>query len=602
MVKITSGTWKCVIPHCKSRARAPGHYFPKDTELRKKWIKAISMSHVPDEKIKKCRICHLHFDESSYIINLQRRRLKIDAIPNRNLSTGNETDDSQSSASTVPEEEEEEEKEEKEEDEEMDDVTETVATQSFLDVYKSYIRTVNFLEKEKAILKNNVDIEEETQQETQPEILRIVEEEKTILENNVDIEEGTQREIQPEIVRTVEEEKAILENNVDIEEGTQQETQSCNNVGLNKTWELSLYELHRTPQDAITDNTEIAVSPRSLHSELMCPICLDMLKKTMTTKECLHRFCSDCIITALRSGNKECPTCRKKLVSKRSLRPDPNFDLLISKIYPSRDEYEAHQERVLAKLNKSHSQAALVNSITEGIKLQSQNRPQRSRKNANESENASNATSYNNTPNISAPTTPNPSTNIANQSDSSQSATGPLNSGGTTSRNSTTPSPNPANQISKPSKRQKSLQNSENDSSSAEAETGGGDSMVDTEGEGPSEPLMLNEIELVFKPHPTEMAGDNSLIKALKENSIRYIKTTANATVDHLSKYLAMRLTLDLDTELSESDRLLNFCIYIAPSPGQLVVLSGSQTLRQVNDKFWRVNRPLEMYYSWKKT
>lgn len=61
--------------------------------------------------------------------------------------------------------------------------------------------------------------------------------------------------------------------------------------------------------------------------------------------------------------------------------------------------------------------------------------------------------------------------------------------------------------------------------------------MVDTEGEGPSEPLMLNEIELVFKPHPTEMAGDNSLIKALKENSIRYIKTTANATGNnHLKK------------------------------------------------------------------
>ena len=128
----------------------------------------------------------------------------------------------------------------------------------------------------------------------------------------------------------------------------------------NKTWELSLYELHRTPQEAITDNTEIAVSPRSLHSELMCPICLDMLKNTMTTKECLHRFCQDCIITALRSGNKECPTCRKKLVSKRSLRPDPNFDALISKIYPSRDEYEAHQARVLAKLNKQHSTSALT--------------------------------------------------------------------------------------------------------------------------------------------------------------------------------------------------------------------------------------------------
>lgn len=184
-------------------------------------------------------------------------------------------------------------------------------------------------------------------------------------------------------------------------------------IGLNKTWELSLYELHRTPQEAITDNTEIAVSPRSLHSELMCPICLDMLKKTMTTKECLHRFCSDCIVTALRSGNKECPTCRKKLVSKRSLRADPNFDLLISKIYPSRDEYEAHQERVLAKLNKSHSREALVQSITVGMKAQSQNRPNRSRK-ANETvgaenpeEGASTASNNNGSSTVAEPTVSN---------------------------------------------------------------------------------------------------------------------------------------------------------------------------------------------------
>ena len=34
------------------------------------------------------------------------------------------------------------------------------------------------------------------------------------------------------------------------------------------------------------------------------------------------------------------------------MRADPNFDALIAKIYPCRDEYEAHQERVLAKLNK----------------------------------------------------------------------------------------------------------------------------------------------------------------------------------------------------------------------------------------------------------
>lgn len=326
---------------------------------------------------------------------------------------------------------------------------------------------------------------------------------------------------------------------------------SAEQVGLNKTWELSLYELNRTPQEAITDNTEIAVSPRSLHSELMCPICLDMLKKTMTTKECLHRFCSDCIITALRSGNKECPTCRKKLVSKRSLRPDPNFDLLISKIYPSRDEYEAHQERVLAKLNKSHSQAALVNSITEGIKIQLQNRPQRARKTANEPE-----TTPNNTPNTSAPSTPTPLQNEVREPvpvpvPPALSTAAPVPQSVAPASAPTLPQPltpqtnqqihqpsaqpqssHPPVQSSlypKPPKRAKSVHNSENESAGSSVEAGGHDSSVG-EGDGPSEPVTINEIELVFKPHPTEMGGDNSLIKALKENSVRYIKTTANAS------------------------------------------------------------------------
>lgn len=114
-------------------------------------------------------------------------------------------------------------------------------------------------------------------------------------------------------------------------------------------WQLSLYEQNRQPHQVITDKTKIAISPRSLHNELMCPICLDILKNTMCTKECLHRFCQECIITALRSGNKECPTCRKKLVSKRSLRSDPNIDELIAKIFPKREEYDAHQEEMMLK-------------------------------------------------------------------------------------------------------------------------------------------------------------------------------------------------------------------------------------------------------------
>ncbi|XP_050422512.1 E3 ubiquitin-protein ligase RING2 [Adelges cooleyi] len=333
---------------------------------------------------------------------------------------------------------------------------------------------------------------------------------------------------------------------------------SADPMGLSKTWELSLYELHRKPQEAITDSTEIAVSPRSLHSELMCPICLDMLKKTMTTKECLHRFCSDCIVTALRSGNKECPTCRKKLVSKRSLRPDPNFDLLISKIYPSRDEYEAHQTRVLEKLNKSHSQANLVQSINEGIKIQTQNRLQRTKKNQQDEQNEGGSSSTPKTPSL-GPSKDNVTRTVVQ---------------------------------AKVAKKIKSVMISENDGPASSS----ADRSEITEGDGTSRGATLDEIELVFKPHPTEMGSDNQLIRVLKENSVRYIKTTGNATVDHLSKYLAMRLTLDLGAELP--DRPLNFLIYVAPNAGQFVPLNGNQTLRQVHDKFWKVNKPLEMFYS----
>lgn len=70
----------------------------------------------------------------------------------------------------------------------------------------------------------------------------------------------------------------------------------------------------------------------------------------------------------------------------------------------------------------------------------------------------------------------------------------------------------------------------------------------------------------------------------LKKNVLYFI-------VDHLSKYLAMRLTLDLDTELPDTYRLINFCIYIAPQPMQLVVLNGTHTLQQVNEKFWKVKQ-----------
>lgn len=81
--------WKCVIAGCSSPAKAPGHFFPKNKEIRKRWLESLSMpwlSNLPEEEIRKCRICHLHFSENSYIFTLNRRRLKYDAIPTENLS------------------------------------------------------------------------------------------------------------------------------------------------------------------------------------------------------------------------------------------------------------------------------------------------------------------------------------------------------------------------------------------------------------------------------------------------------------------------------------------------------------------------------------
>uniref|UniRef100_UPI0037E74308 E3 ubiquitin-protein ligase RING2-A-like n=1 Tax=Semicossyphus pulcher TaxID=241346 RepID=UPI0037E74308 len=356
-----------------------------------------------------------------------------------------------------------------------------------------------------------------------------------------------------------------------------------------KTWELSLYELHRSPQEAIMDGTEVAVSPRSLHSELMCPICLDMLKNTMTTKECLHRFCSDCIVTALRSGNKECPTCRKKLVSRRSLRRDSNFDALISKIYPSRDEYEAHQRRVLERLNRLHNKEALSSSIEEGLRQQARYRSERNHraKKPQESDNTTFSGGEDNGDSRS---------HLSH--DSAPSHT-PLPRGQTPSE-------------AGPSRKRP---RASDDGSGPEADSGCHTPPLRRHKEGPA-----SEIELVFRPHP-------QLVLAQDYNQTRYVKTSANATVDHLSKYLALRIALeDRQTNGETEDRgreeggrgggeaggtagsgegsSLNnisekqYTIYILTRGGQFSTLNGSLTLELVNEKYWKVRKPLELYYA----
>ena len=122
----------------------------------------------------------------------------------------------------------------------------------------------------------------------------------------------------------------------------------------------------------------------------------------------------------------------------------------------------------------------------------------------------------------------------------------------------------------------------------------------------------------------------------------RFIKTTTTALVEHLSKYLAMRISLELfpsstssgaGGDSAASGSVKDLKIFIAPTPGQKVTrichvticslpslprtwhfvfccfspmrhfvfkveLSGSMSLTEANEKYWKVNKPMEMFYS----
>ncbi|XP_057538443.1 putative E3 ubiquitin-protein ligase RING1a [Amaranthus tricolor] len=87
----------------------------------------------------------------------------------------------------------------------------------------------------------------------------------------------------------------------------------------------------------------VLVRLSDIRKEVQCPICLGIIRKTRTVMECLHRFCRECIDKSMRMGNNECPACRTHCASRRSLRDDPNYDALISAIYPDIDQYEEEE-------------------------------------------------------------------------------------------------------------------------------------------------------------------------------------------------------------------------------------------------------------------
>jgi hypothetical protein len=101
---------------------------------------------------------------------------------------------------------------------------------------------------------------------------------------------------------------------------------------------FTLYEIQRKPQPIRTSG-QIIFDPEELLDDITCPVCLEFMEQTTLVMECTHRFCKSCIERCLRQAGKECPKCRIPVPSRRSLRYDPHFDMLLKVLVPSLQEY-----------------------------------------------------------------------------------------------------------------------------------------------------------------------------------------------------------------------------------------------------------------------
>lgn len=160
---------------------------------------------------------------------------------------------------------------------------------------------------------------------------------------------------------------------------------------------LTLFDMHRKPRKMICEKTsEIRLSLKVLSSEFHCPVCLGYMKKTSIVMECLHRFCGECIQKCLRLGKKECPSCRIHIPSRRSLRPDPNFDNLIQNIYGDIEKLEEYEEKKIENLNKAKNMNnAYSESRKRGIMQQAIHRKKKLRESSSFSASVSSPTPNN---------------------------------------------------------------------------------------------------------------------------------------------------------------------------------------------------------------
>lgn len=126
--------------------------------------------------------------------------------------------------------------------------------------------------------------------------------------------------------------------------------------------DMELFDMVRAPR-VLTEPDEVLrtttlLTESGLSEDLSCPICMGTYRTVMVVKDCLHRFCSECIQKWLRSGKQVCPKCRIHIPSRRSLRGDPIFERMVRRLFPDVKAFEAENDSMIAKANRRRSHAA----------------------------------------------------------------------------------------------------------------------------------------------------------------------------------------------------------------------------------------------------
>lgn len=95
---------------------------------------------------------------------------------------------------------------------------------------------------------------------------------------------------------------------------------------------LTLYDIHRRPRRVPSGRWHVSSSFTQVLHSFKCVICWSTLRNPKLVRECLHRFCEDCIEKSLRLGRNECPVCRVFVPSKRNLATDEGCEVLIDNV------------------------------------------------------------------------------------------------------------------------------------------------------------------------------------------------------------------------------------------------------------------------------